>query len=388
MSNIGREYKSELSRYADPKTGREVIQLTNQFENYHLYFTDNSFSLGDKEIYFLSSRPTGEPLKFNFFKMDLATGLITQITDEPEGILGGQTKTPDSEYLVYITGNRLRKLHIPTGKAETIYEEKDGMSMGSPFISPDKKYVGITRNEQPDVGFERNAANYGGFKERFYNIKKGIVTIVYMDGSKAVDVFEDTHQLGHFQFAPDDSNLAMLCHEGPWHLVQQRIWILDLLTGKVIPCFRQDEDDSVGHEFWTRDGLIFFDNRMAGHDGTITVSRTQAVASDHAGKPGQVPYVGLANKQGEVIRRIDMPFYCNHYHANNDNTLLVGDEVDDLVLIDLTTPKAELTTLCNHGTSWNWQRVHCHPTWSWNSDKILYTSDRGGHGNLYLLEMK
>ena len=49
-----------------------------------------------------------------------------------------------------------------------------------------------------------------------------------------------------------------------------------------------------------------------------------------------VPFVGLADRRGSVIRRIDMPYYCNHYHANPDNTWLVGDDVDDLVLIDIS----------------------------------------------------
>ena len=386
MSNIGREYKSEMSRYADPKTGREIVKLTGKYQNYHIYFTDNSFNLGDKEIYFLSTRPYEDREVFNFFKMDLSTGLITQLTDEPNGIGEARTKTPDGEYLVYVAnGKTVKKVCVKTGETTVLYDEPGRFTVGHPFISPDRKYVGFERNEEIPIEVGNN---YTGFKETMFAIKRSFITIAYMDGSKHRDVFADTHWLGHFQFAPDDANIAMFCHEGPWNLVQQRIWILDTFTGEAIPCFRQEEDDSVGHEFWTRDGLIFFDNRMAGHDGTITVSRTQAVASDHAGKPGQVPYVGLANKQGEVIRRIDMPFYCNHYHANNDNTLLVGDEVDDLVLIDLTTPKAELTTLCNHGTSWNGQRTHCHPTWSWGADKILYTSDRGGACNLYLLEMK
>ena len=218
-----------------------------------------------------------------------------------------------------------------------------------------------------------------------YAIKRAAVTIAYMDGSGARDVFTDTHWLGHFQFSPDDNTIASFCHEGPWNMVQQRIWLLDIVKGEVIPCFRQAEDDSVGHEFWTRDGMIFFDNRMSGHDGTITVSRKQAVASESLHKEGQIPYVGLADKHGEVVRTVELPFYCNHYHANNDNTKRVGDEVDDLVLIDLTGPRAELSVLCHHGTSWDGQITHCHPTWSWSNDQILYTSDRDGKCNLYIV---
>ena len=85
------------------------------------------------------------------------------------------------------------------------------------------------------------------------------------------------------------------------------------------PCFRQDEEDSIGHEFWTQDGYIFFDDRGPGHDGTITSARTQAVATDvPVNQNAMIPFVGLADRNGNVVKRIDMPYYCNHYHANPD----------------------------------------------------------------------
>ncbi|TVY07069.1 oligogalacturonate lyase family protein [Paenibacillus cremeus] len=381
---IGRTFPSEKRAYMDETTGKRIWQLTSGgSNNYHLYFTDNSFSLGDQEIYFLSDRSSPKPEVYNFFRMDLKSGLITQLTDETGGIQK-HTKSPDSELLVYVTGNRLRKLNTRTLQSETLYEETGQFKLGSPFISPCKTYVGIIRNE--DVQIERGA-NYAGFKESMFAVKKAFITLVYLDGSKAVDVWEDTHYLGHFQFAPDDCTLAMFCHEGPWNLVHQRMWLLDTVARSVIPCFRQQEDDCVGHEFWTRDGLIFFDNRRKGHDGTITSNRTQATVHEEAAD-GQIPYVGLANKQGEVVRTIDLPYYCNHYHANNDNSLLVGDNVDDLVLIDLTAEKPEPVTLCTHRTSWYDNRRHAHPTFSWNGEQILYASDREqSKNNLYLVDL-
>jgi oligogalacturonide lyase len=33
--------------------------------------------------------------------------------------------------------------------------------------------------------------------------------------------------------------------------------------------------------------------------------------------------------------------YCNHYHTNS-NTILVGDDVDDLVLVDISGEIASL----------------------------------------------
>jgi oligogalacturonide lyase len=134
--------------------------------------------------------------------------------------------------------------------------------------------------------------------------------------------------------------------------------------------------------------MVFFDNRGPGHDGTITSDRTQAVVTDvHINQNSMVPFVGLIDRRGELIKQIDMPYYCNHYHANPDNSVLVGDDVDDLVLIDIAGETATLEVLCNHGTSWRTQSSHCHPTWSWDGSRILYASDVGGRINLYLIEL-
>jgi oligogalacturonide lyase len=100
-----------------------------------------------------------------------------------------------------------------------------------------------------------------------------------------------------------------------------------------------------------------------------------------------IPYVGVMDRWGKLIRRIDMPYYCNHYHANPDNSVLVGDDVDALVLIDIAGEAASLETLCYHGTSWHTQNSHCHPTWSWDGKRILYASDKGGQVQLYLIEL-
>jgi oligogalacturonide lyase len=379
---IGQEFKSEKKFFIDEKSGREIIQLTSKCDNSHLYFTDNSFSKGDKEIYFLSNRGSKRGNVYNFFRMDLDSGIMTQVTDEPEGVKRC-TKDPDSELLVYITSNKLKKFNTKTFKSETIYEENHGMDIASPFISPNKKYVGFVRNENIDgvsVG-----GDYSRFADTMYAIKRSWITLAYLDGSKVEDIYEDTHWVGHFQFSPDDSNIATFCHEGPWNLVQQRIWILDLVKRSAKPCARQVGDDCVGHEFWTRDGVIFFDNRRKGHDGTVTFDRKQASINNVI--TDQMPYIGFASKEGDVIKKIDLPYYCNHYHANNDNSLLIGDEFDYITLMDISTNEAKMEILCAHHTSWRTGGTHCHPTFGWEGDKILFLSDKEGDRNLYLVNI-
>jgi oligogalacturonide lyase len=391
---IGQTWNPEIREFKDSKTGRKIRQLTSTSNNVHLYFTENSFDAHTNEIIFRSDRASGEdkapdegPL-YNLFRMDLGTGEIVQLTDESQPV-GGVTKTPDSQLVVYQVGNRIKRLDTATGEIATVYEEQGDYNIGSPSIARNRRYIAFCRNEKVDV---RRGPNYAGFKDRYYLVKDGRITLAYLDAPPSdnpgwFDVIKDTHQVGHFQFCPDDSTLATYCHEGPWHLVTQRIWFLDFVSREASPCFRQEEYDSIGHEFWTQDGLIFFDDRGPGHDGTITSDRTQAVATDVAVKQSKmIPFVALIDRHGKLVRRIDMPYYCNHYHGNPDNTILVGDDVDDLVLIDISGDEAKLEVLCNHGTSWRTQTSHCHPTWSWDGTRILYASDRGGRVNLYSIE--
>jgi oligogalacturonide lyase len=394
---IGSKWKSEIREFKDEKTGRTIKQLTTTGNNVHLYFTENSFDANKNEIIFRSDRAAGQARAphenpfFNLFRMNLDSGEIVQLTDEPgrtsgddNGSIHSVTKTPDSRIVVYRTANQIKKLDTETGAINIVYEETGNYTLGSPSIAPNRRYIAFSRNENLHIA---DGPNYTGFKERFYLIKDGRITLAYLDGAGWFDVFKDTHQVGHFQFCPTDSTLGSYCHEGPWNLVTQRMWLLDFVSREAYPCFRQDEQDSVGHEFWTRDGYLFFDNRGPGHDGTITSDRTQAVATNVlVNQNATIPFVGLADRTGIVVKKIDMPFYCNHYHANSDNTLLVGDDVDNLVLIDIAGKQAQLRVLCNHKTSWHTQSAHCHPTWSWDGKQILYASDHGGKVNLYLVE--
>ena len=50
MSNVGKQFASEMSTFIDKKSGKEIIKLTNSGVNYHLYFTENSFNSDDKTI--------------------------------------------------------------------------------------------------------------------------------------------------------------------------------------------------------------------------------------------------------------------------------------------------------------------------------------------------
>lgn len=384
---IGTVYPSEKRTYTDEKSGAQITQLTNQGINYHFYFTENSFDLDGKTIYFLSNREHEGTEICNLFKMDLDSGEMVQLTDDPLGVeVGRITKTPDGEYVAYVTGSQLRLYNTKTGENKLLYEEKNHMLLQNLSFSCDKQWIGFNRNEDVDA-LPDGGPNYAGFKEKMFATKDGRVSVIRLDGSEFHDVFRDTHWLSHFQFSPDNPDIAMFCHEGPWNYVQQRIWMINMNTGDIWPCFRQTEDDCVGHEFWAQNGDVIFDNRRGGHDGTISNSKSQVYASEHVS--AEIPYFGFAHKDGKVYRKINMPFYCNHYFANGDLYMFAGDAVDDILLIQPAEDgTAKMKILAHHNTTWHYQRSHCHPTFSWDGKKLLYAADTDEwHDNLFLVDV-
>ncbi|MBC8078033.1 MAG: hypothetical protein H7Y32_18285, partial [Chloroflexales bacterium] len=162
---IGQTWPDERRTSRDLRTGRTITQLTASGNNVHLYFTENSFDAGGQFILFSSDRASGtdhaphESPHYNLFRLDLESGLITQLTDEPQSI-GSVTKTPDSRIVAYITGNEVRTLDTASGEARTIYSELGPWSLGAPSISRNQRYVAFCRNEQVDAP---RGPNYSGF---------------------------------------------------------------------------------------------------------------------------------------------------------------------------------------------------------------------------------
>lgn len=124
MSNIGKQFASEMERYTDKKSGKEVVQLTKTGTNWHLYFTDNSFTTGDKEIIYMhSDNSLREKANTEIFRLDLESGVRTQLTDFKAWFktVGGFTKCPDSEYLVFLGDGDMYALNLTSGKLKLLY---------------------------------------------------------------------------------------------------------------------------------------------------------------------------------------------------------------------------------------------------------------------------
>lgn len=75
---VGKTYQGEQHRHGDQVSGREIHQLTNYFgHSYQFYFTEPCWLNEGRSFIFNSEREN----QCNYFRYDLNTGLITQLTD-------------------------------------------------------------------------------------------------------------------------------------------------------------------------------------------------------------------------------------------------------------------------------------------------------------------
>ena len=68
-------------------------------------------------------------------------------------------------------------------------------------------------------------------------------------------IHEDRRFMTHVNLSPTLPDILTFCHEGPWHLVEQRIWGLNINTGESWEIRPQDDGEfAIGHEYWFADG--------------------------------------------------------------------------------------------------------------------------------------
>lgn len=73
---------------------------------------------------------------------------------------------------------------------------------------------------------------------------------VTVDGSGADSVWKENYWVGHVNTSPTQPHLLTFCHEGPWDLVDNRIWGFNMEPGDVWQIRpREEEYERVGHEY-------------------------------------------------------------------------------------------------------------------------------------------
>ena len=365
---IGSRWESELNVYQDPVSGATVHQLTNyKGHSNHFYFTYPCWYDKGRKIVFYSDREN----RTNLFGVDLESGDITQLTDlDPaQDRIGGLSKNPVREEIYFYHGDTLMALDLASLDARPLYTRPEGYVGGSANATADGEYLCAGyREDLSDKILMDLGHGYVGFDECWEAHPHSMIVKIPVDGGPSEVVYEENYWLGHFNASPKLPNIVTFCHEGPWHKVENRIWGLDLDTGKTWQIRPNAPGEAIGHEYWMQDG-------------------------EHIGYHGRTPEGPVYGSiRYDNADRIEVPFegHCWHFHSYMLD-LVVGDGDSDnpyLLLWRFGDGQFEgPKVLAWHRGSFHIQRVHLHPCFNTEGTQIVYTADPQGYGQVFVVDV-
>lgn len=374
----GKTYKDTQFRYFDSYSEREVVQLTDYLgHSNHIYFTDPCWFNEGRSFIFTSHREN----RGNLFRYDLDTGLITQMTDLDGRGGGGSCVSEANNAVYYGWRGAIRELKLNTLEERVIWHVAAPMRLyGAAKPTADGKYVCIMLMEQRQKEKQRISFSYSDFDELY--ALKPLMQIMRIDvATGAAEVIhEDRCYLGHVNTSPTLPDILTFCHEGPWQVIDQRIWGLNIKSGEKWKIRPQEGEYSVGHEYW------FADGERIGYHGSSRADGGQYLCG----------YVRWDNS--ECVED-HFPFHSDHFHSL-DEKLIVGDGTP--ASVRSTRGKAEPfiqlfkwdgdhyigpKILALHRSTANDQYAHPHPRFTPDGRAVLYTSDLTGYANMYLVEV-
>lgn len=367
----GQIWPAEWRRFGDPVSGAAITQLTGyKCHSHHLYFTNPGWYDGGRKLLIGSDRGN----RTNLFGVDLGTGELTQLTDFPE-LVGKPTLLDTSKNPVreeaYLWVNRvLVALDLRTLALRELYRAPDGYKTSMTNATADGRYIMTALVEDLSGRFRVNMDHgYVGFQEYWEAHPHCRIIRVAVDTGEMDVVWEEHSWIGHINTSPTQAHLMTFCHEGPWDRVDNRIWGLDLRTGRAWKIRPTGPDESVGHEYW------FTDGEHIGYHG-----RSQ----------GQTIYGSIRYDNTE---QVEAPFPVQrswHFHSDALN-LIVGDSFSGepyLLVWRLRGGAFEgPRILALHRGSFHVQILHVHPAVSPDGRQIVYSCDPDGYGQVHIVDV-
>ncbi len=362
----------EISHYRDPATGVEVTQLTNyRGHSHHFYFTNPGWYDQGRKLLFGSDR-NNRP---NLFGVDLATGDIEQFTDldptplphELEFVRCCKSFVKDEVYFFH--GLELKALDLATRKLHTLHTLDPKWAIAQINGNADGRYVYfcsyVDQSDKFPVDLLRG---YVGFHETLAQHPPSRIERVELATGRHEVVFEERYWIGHINASPTQPHALTFCHEGPWNVIDHRIWGFDGSTGSAWKIRPTEPPATAGHEYW------FSDGKRVGYHGTNT--KDQPVF-------GYVPFQG-----GEPFEQV-CAGQTGHVFSL-DETLIVGDGGGVIRFWRLINGQYENPrVLCRHHSGMKIQQTHPHPVLAPDGSHLIFTSDaRTGYGNVYMVPLK
>lgn len=375
--NRGKTYHSELAQEKDKTTGMEVIRLSDDMgDTIHPYFTQPLIS-ADGKILLVESNRTGI---WQLYSLEMNTGLITQLTDDPDIEPHRSCLDPERLVAYYFSGQVLKSAELSTLRTEQIYVTPEGFQPAILSITADGRYLAFSYSERLSTG---TGQAYSTFSERFFQRPRSVIVRIDLQEQKVEALWGECEWISHVNISPVDPDLVLFCHEGPGILVW-RLWMVRASTHEVWPLLEDRPYlEWVTHEYFTKSG------KVAAQWGV----RSSPASEDW------VWYDLTLNPDGTDLRKFRYPGpRPGHTQADPIERLFVGDracptpDFEDgenfIGLIRHVGDRAEVKLLCRHGSSWQSQKAHPHPIFTPDGHRVVFTSDRGGGCNVYVTAVR
>lgn len=357
---------AEWKVYKDRITGVEVTQLTNyKAHSHHFYFTENGWYDQGQRLLFISDRGNST----NLFSLEMKTGEITQLT-EYVGNNGMSVCLNPAGTIAYLNVQRkIIALDLTTLQERELYSCPEGFTIGNVNCTADGKHVVTCVKEDLSHRFEIDLGNgYVGHRELMNAKPLSRIMRIAVDTNEAEMVFEENNFITHINTSPTRPELITYCHEGPWHLVDHRIWGLDLNNGRTWKIRERFEPkEKVGHEFFFADGE---------HIGY------------HGFREDGTNFFGKIKFDNTGLEETEFHFNTWHAYANEHYAVVDGKgSVKNICLWKKNEADSNFAgprILCELRCSFHSQKVHAHPRFTNDGKKLLFTSDKNGYANVYL----
>ncbi len=360
----GSVYPSEARTFTDEAAGALIRQVTDHPSiHHHPFFFVPAYDDAMRRLIFISHR-SGSP---QIFAEERVSGKLVQLTDRESIAAYSIYPSHDGRYVYFTAGSGAFRVHTETQREEQLVDlgalgdahlREAGMvadAMGTTALSFDDRYWALRFS----IGGSANLA-------------------VIDTASGNCDIILQRDTIAHLMFCPDDNNL--LYYAGP---LKDRVWIIKRDGGDNRRLYQRAPGEWITHEVW------------------IPGRRELAFVDWNKG-------IRCINVDNGVERRLTS-FNAWHAICNPQGTIMVADTNFPDIGLQLFNPLDGIGaphTLCqpqasNAGDHWGGpfpyedgpikvnapQHTHPHPSFSPDSRRVVFTSDRTGMAQIYEVEI-
>jgi oligogalacturonide lyase len=375
-------YPAERRVFQDRTSGVTVHQLTNhKGHSEHPYFTDDGWYDNDRRMLFVSDRDNVR----NLYSIEIESGEISRLTDMPAN--GSDLRCPmhvnhlyNETYYQY--KGCVYAINLETLETRPLYIVPKGFNFGGARPTGDGKYVVAGLSEDLSATIKANlAAAYVGFQDIFKARPDCRIVRINVLDNTVEEVWQEKCWVGHVNPSLTLGNIITFCHEGPWNMVDHRIWVLDLDTGKAVK-FRERrvEEEMVGHEYWFADGLhIGYQVHAPSGEATKAGNTGTRAGSSHS-YFGFAKYDGTGEIEAPAVR-VPGP---DHVHSITFDFVVsdTGKSIKGYKYNGKSFDGPRIIAM--HDGSFDWGAHHPHPSVTRDGKNVVYNSTAAGYCNIYM----